>query len=439
MLSISLLLLGFLTFAFGASQSSPFPEYQSDAAREYVHAVIREVEAHAPVSANLCFLLARVRSQLGEKEEAERLAWHASELDPSRAEVRGFLAGILILQDRMDEAAQLLIRATAVQPTLPGGYRQLGMALDRLGDRSAARQALIKAVDYAPQDAVARALLGRLLLDQGEIREAVSTLQTACDLDPKSAGAFYLLYQAQNQLGLTNASLKSLEVFQTLKKEENASLDANNLAYNDTRFLQSVAVGLHLEAAKLFLQEKNVSEAERHLRQAALVQPANVAVWEFLASVLLGTKRLSEARTVCETLVRLRPDQGSYRVNLGTVLFELGEDSGALDQWTRALQSDPNQVQALNNLVRFYLRTQHDMPSVLGMARRLIELEPTAASYDLLGWALYANGEQRQACAAAAKALELAPTNSVYKGRYEKLLEKTRQGSSSNALPQLGR
>jgi len=56
------------------------------------------------------------------------------------------------------------------------------------------------------------------------------------------------------------------------------------------------------------------------------------------------------------------------------------------------LELDPKQPGALGNLARFYLSSRQDLPEALGLCRRLVDSQPTAASYDLLGWACYANG-----------------------------------------------
>jgi Flp pilus assembly protein TadD len=51
----------------------------------------------------------------------------------------------------------------------------------------------------------------------------------------------------------------------------------------------------------------------------------------------------------------------------------------------------------------------------------LVELRPVAASYDLLGWALYVNGRTEEARAAATQAVELDPDNPVYRERLQRL------------------
>ena len=111
----------------------------------------------------------------------------------------------------------------------------------------------------------------------------------------------------------------------------------------------------------------------------------------------------------------------AYRLNLGTLLLELKDYPAAVAAWKRVLELDPRQPQALGNLARFYLNARRELPEALKLSRRLAELQPTAASYDLLGWASYANGLTNEARAAAGQAVEREPANPVYRARYQKL------------------
>jgi Flp pilus assembly protein TadD len=87
----------------------------------------------------------------------------------------------------------------------------------------------------------------------------------------------------------------------------------------------------------------------------------------------------------------------------------------------RALELDPAQPAALNNLARHYLGARREPAEALDLAQRLADVQPTAASYDLLGWALYVNGRTNEARTAAARAVELDPANRVYRERLERL------------------
>jgi len=411
--------LGFSLSSAGEAVS--FSEYRPESARDYLQAVVDRVESELRPGAEGKFVLARIRGQLGETQEAERLARLALEHDPNRAEIQSFLAGLFIHEDRMEEAAACLRQALRLHPDQAGDWRRLAMVLDRLGDRQGARDALETAVRVAPEDSTARFVLGRLLLDLGETREAAGHLRRACQLDPAQAGAFYALFEAFSLLGEAEGARDSLERFQELKQKERDFYDRKHLTYDDDGYMRGLVSGFHTEVAGVFVRQGQPVPAEAHLRQALRIAPALVAAQEMLAALLLQSGRRAEARDVCASLVRLDPNRASYRANLGTLLLQLNEPTAAVEELKRALALDPGQGEALNNLARFYLGTRRDLTEALALSRRLVELRPVASSYDLLGWALYVNGQLQEARAAAAQAVQLDPDNPVYRERLQRL------------------
>jgi len=246
-------------------------------------------------------------------------------------------------------------------------------------------------------------------------------LEKACQLDPKLSGAFYALSQAKSRLGATEAARESMNIFRQLKQSEKAELDARNTGYDDEKFMRVLAAGFQTEVAEYFLRKGQTALAEAHLRQAVRIEPQEPRGHEVLAALLVQTGRLPEARGMYEALVRLKPTQAAYRLNLGTTLLQLKDYPAAVEQLNRALELDPKQPGALGNLARFYLSSRQDLPEALGLCRRLVDSQPTAASYDLLGWACYANGLTNEARLAAAQAVERDPTNTVYRERYQRL------------------
>lgn len=405
----------------GRAGAPSFPEFKVESARAYLETVGRTVQAPVADQAELCFMQARLQSQLGQQDQAERLAGQALAHDPNRAEVWVFQGDLLIRQDRLEEARVCLQKAVKLEPAFQGGYRRLGMVLDRLGDIKGAREALSRAVESAADDASARLLLGRFLLAQGEAREAAVHLKKACELEPDSANAFYALAQTQTALGERESAQKTFAVFQKLKREEKTAADAKNAARDNDEEMRAVVSGYHIELAAFYLQRRRTDLAEEHLRQAVSIAPNETMGHESLAAFYLQTGRISEAKPPCETLATLRPDDVTYRVNLGSVLLQLGDHAAAVAHLQRALALDPNQTEALHNLTRFYLGRRQNVGEALGLCRRLTDLQPTAANFDLLAWAFYANGQSANARAASARSVEKEPENATYRERYRRL------------------
>lgn len=407
------------------AQTNAFPEFRVAAATDYLLAVSQEAQAQAVTNAGACFLLARVQSNLGKTDVAERLARQGLELDPKRADIEYFLAEMLIREDRMEEVAQRLRRAVQLDPSLKGGYRLLGMALDRLGDHNGAQEAFNAAIHQFPGDARARLFLGRLLLDQAHFPEAIAQLDQVCQLEPESPNGFYVLSQAHARAGQHEAAHKSLGTFQQLKQKEKAqdqsAMDAGQGGrYNDFR-MRTFAADFHEAMAILLLGQGQAARAEAHLRQVLRVAPALPVGYQRLAAFYIHAGRLPEARELLTTLVSLQPNEASGHVNLATLLLQLREYSAAVQELERALEISPKQSEALQNLALLYLNTRSRLPEALDLCQRLAVCQPNATSYDLLGWAFYANGRTNEALEASGKAVACEPDNAVYRERHRRL------------------
>lgn len=402
--------------------TNAFPVFQVAHARDYLQTVSEALPAESGTNAETCYLRAQIQSQLGRKDKAEHLARQALACDTNRADIELFLANLLIRQDHLQEAADCLRAAVQVQPAIPTGYSQLGMVMDRLGDHKAAQEAFQEAVRLTPQNATAHLLLGRLLLDQDRVEGALEQLQKACQLDPELASARYALFQAQTKQGDQEAAQKSLGLFEQLKQKEQAAMDNENAASDSETHLREVAASLHVGAATLLGRQGKEDQAEAHLLEAVRIAPEEPQAYELLTQLYLKREQLYSARKSLEELIRLRPNDVTYGVNLGTVLLQLRDFPAAMTQFKRVLGINPKEPAALNNLARVYLETHRELPAALAMSRQLVAGDPNGANYDLLGWAFYANGQTNEAIRACAKAMEKDPANAVYRERYRRLL-----------------
>jgi len=368
-----------------------------------------------------CLILARLESDLGHTEESERWACKATGLDSKRADAEVFLARLLIRQDRMEEAVVCLRQAIRLDNSLTSADRLLGMALEREGNAKEAEDALKEALRHNAGDAEAGFVLGRLLLDQGRTQEAIACLEKACRSDPGSASGFYVLYQAQDKAGDTAAAQESLHTFQKLKDKERIRTAAFEAGQSDERKLRESAAEFHNGMAAVLQRTGQPALAEAHLHQGALVAPEEPLAFQRLAALCVKTGRLREAEGYFATLAKLQPEEPSYGVNRGTLLLQLNDYPGAVSEFKRVLQIQPNQTDALNNLARFYLSHRQQVPDALEMSQRLVDHQPTAANYDLLGWALYLNGRTNQALEACKQALRRDPDNAAYLERRRRL------------------
>ncbi len=138
---------------------------------------------------------------------AERELRLALTVAANHAEVLRLLGMALRLQNRNDEALQIMRRAVAQRPADPLVQNGLGTALDACGDRDAAIVAFRRACELAPQSAPLWSNFGKTLSDHGLFDEAVPTLERAVALGAGDSATLRLAY-ALRVLGRTDEAVK---------------------------------------------------------------------------------------------------------------------------------------------------------------------------------------------------------------------------------------
>jgi tetratricopeptide (TPR) repeat protein len=329
-----------------------FPGFTVASAQNYLQAQAQAFQTEAGAGADAFYLMARLQNKLGHQDEAERLGRQALGCDPKRAEIDSFLGRIFLSEGRLEEAAASFRKALELNPKAAGDDRRLGMVLDQLGDHEGARKAFSAALELAPADAAAQLVLGRLLLDHGEAKEAVSHLEKACQLDGTSVNGFYVLAQAQNQIGDKEAARKTLETFQRLRVSDRESLLTQDAQYNNEKEMRRIAAGFHTDAAAFFFERGRKDLAEIHLRQATIVAPAEGQAYEILARLYLAEHRqLPEALNYSRRCVSLQPTPAHYDLLAQACnLNGLSEEARAAS--AQAVRLDPGNAAYLAHLRR---------------------------------------------------------------------------------------
>jgi tetratricopeptide (TPR) repeat protein len=151
----------------------------------------------------------RAKNFLQQREviAAERELRYALSAAPNHAEVLRLLGMSLRLQERNDDALQVMRRAVAQKPADALTQNGLGTALDACGDRDAAIVAFRRACELAPQSAQLWSNFGKTLSDHGLFDEAVPVLERAVARGALDSAALRLAY-ALRVLGRTDQSAK---------------------------------------------------------------------------------------------------------------------------------------------------------------------------------------------------------------------------------------
>src|SRR5262249_54479177 len=156
--------------------------------------------------------------------------------------------------------------------------------------------------DASRQPPATRVLLGRILFQQGSVREAVQSLLQALEQHPQD---FWLTFE--------------------------------------------LGVSLY------FSQPPRLEEAVRYLTAARALRPGSTAVHNNLGLALEDLGRWAEAEACFREALRLKPDHAGAYMNLGNALHDQGKHEAALEVFQKALSLKPDYPEVYSNLGNLYL------------------------------------------------------------------------------------
>ena len=274
-----------------------------------------------------------------------------------------------MVQGDADRAGAMLEEVTAAAPRFGPAFRLLGdayMTLDRVGDGERAVRMADRLPRYAPYlDPLTEAL----------VRESRSTT--------------FLLQQASTADLTTNAAWREYLVRRALEFDP-GHLDALFDLATMFRVLQRYDEALEL--------------LERHRR----LQPGDFQVLADIGRCLSGLQRYAEAEPVLRRALE-GLDTADTRYDLGLVLDRVGRAAEAGVEYQRALDRDPNHLDALNNLGAA-LASQGQLDAAAHLFERLVAVDPEDADARAnLGVVLIAAGAYDLATRQFREALRLEP------------------------------
>ena len=158
---------------------------------------------------------AKAQYLLRRDDDAKATLKRAAERAPADAEVPYDLGRIDYQQGRHAEAAELLRRATTLDPNWYKAWDALGLATEALGNVGEAQQLYLKAIALVhtahPHYDVVYANFADLMIKVGDYQRAFDLAAEAAERNPDEARNFFLAGKALVQLGRADISLRWFE------------------------------------------------------------------------------------------------------------------------------------------------------------------------------------------------------------------------------------
>ena len=264
--------------------------------------------------------------------------------------------------------------ALRADSTYAPAHKKLGHFHLRDGELEIAAASFRRAVAHAPEDAEAHFNLGVAYRNLGDLENAVSSMEKATRLNPVdhkmrlNLGNLYmrtgrgeegrrLLESARRQLGRLSelhAEIRPPSQGEAVRVGSARDHYHSGLSYvleGKSReavreFRRSIAIAPdrkdpHTGLGMLLLEAGNTDEALFHLERAVEIDGEDAFAWTRLGWGYRKLERLPEARAAFETAARLDTGLAEAALNLGHVLFRMGNVEESVDQLSQGHPPEP--------------------------------------------------------------------------------------------------
>jgi Flp pilus assembly protein TadD len=333
---------------------------------------LQNAATNDPKDAFIQYWLGKAALANGDSSLAERSFRQAAQLNPRELGALEALASIAGQRGDMSMLSELADKTIAAAPRFPGGYLWRAMAELSHNSPDKAEADMKTAIDLAPQNSQAYLMLGQLRFAQKRLPEGAALMEQALQYDPNSIGA-----------------LRGLVGYDLFKKQP-----AQALARINAQIAKSPKnSGFYILLAQFQLQNKNVDQAAAAAQKAMEVNPDDGEAVAVYAQLQAQRGQAASALSAWEQWSKTHPNNAGALAILGTLEESLGNMPKADDYYKKALQIQPSQPVAANNLAYRMLQEGGNVDVALTLAQTARQGMPNSASAaDTLAWAYYYKG-----------------------------------------------
>ncbi len=416
------------------------------------HESLVKVLSGAPEHMPSILLSGAVEMNTGSLQQAEQHLRKYLEKYPNNAYARMMLAQTLLKSSQPADAASTLA------PLLQDGSQDAqllalaGETSMRTRDFDKAAQYFGKAAELAPNAAMLRTSLGLSKLGQGQQETAITELERATVLDPKSMQAGSALIRTELELKHYDKALAAAKAMVAaqpdnpqvhnllggvhLSKGDRAAARAAfdkassmqggyypavaNLAQMDVEDKKPEAAKQRLLAfldkdkknatvmaalASLALAQKQPAEATTWLEKANADNPEAIGPASQLATQYLRTNQKQKALTLVRKLQTANPANADLLDLLGQIQIANGDAPGALETYSKLVNVVPKSAAAQARLATVHLRMKNPSAAAEDL-KKALQLDPQFIPAKLLQIDLAMAGGHTDEALALARAIE---------------------------------
>lgn len=267
--------------------------------------------------------------QAGLLDEAHQAFREATELEPLRADGHSLTGVVSLAKSEIQQAAESFRRAVKLAPNVPDYRFNLALACLALGELNEAADAARGAIALKPGYSEAWNTLGMVFNAKEDWLSARGAFENAVKHNPDFAIGWINLCGAAQELGSPEEGVGFAE--RAIELEPNLPQAHYNIAHCYDEMLE---------------HEKSIV----YLRRCIELDPEYTNSYANLCRSLSLNGQLEEAKEMSEISLVKDPTNPAGIINYGLALQAQADYQSAIDLYNRALEIDPNSIEAHNNL-----------------------------------------------------------------------------------------
>ena len=241
------------------------------------------------------------------------------------------LLGLLAYQaGSLEQAADLIGKATMLDPNNAGLHYHHGLAFQTAGNFEAAVASYDRAIALAPDNVDAHVNRGSALAALKQFEPALLSYNDAAALRPNSAVIYYNVGQV----------LLRLEEFAVAAGSFSKAIEL------DPKYAEA-----HDRLGFALLKLKRLSDAEESCRRAVALKPGYAEALYNLGNILVSRERRGEAVDCYREALALKPELVDIYNSLGSALLHSGATADACNSFRSLLAVRPMHDEARSNLI----------------------------------------------------------------------------------------
>ena len=325
-----------------------------------------------PSDAFIEYWLGMAELAKGDIASAQKSLLQALALKPNAIDAMNELARIALREGDISLLSEVAGKAIAASPNFAGGYIWRAMAEMHQNSADQAEADLKTAIRLSPQSSQAYFELGRLRFSQKRYQEGESLLEQSLQYDPNFVEAArllvgYDLYRSQpdKAVDLLNAEIQ--------KSPTNSG------------FLDLLA--------EMQIRQNHFDLAASTAQKAVQLNPSDGEAVMLSAQIAVQRGQTGNAIHAWQQWLNGHPNDANATAVLGTLEEVDGNKQAAETDYRRALQLQPRQPIAANNLAYLMLQNGEDADVALSLAQTARQEMPNSTNTaDTLAWAYYFKG-----------------------------------------------